>query len=49
VVDGRAEVPRPEEVHRVEVGDVHAPGVGHGRVRAVLLETKGTKSVRAVI
>ena len=37
VVDRRSEVPRPEEVHRVEVGNVHPARVGHGRVRAVLL------------
>ena len=37
VVDRRSEMPRPEEVNGVEIGDVNATRVGHGGVRAVLL------------
>ena len=37
VIDRRSEVSRPEEVDRVEVGDVHTARVGHRRVGAVLL------------
>jgi len=37
VIDRRPEVPRPEKVDWVEVGDVNSARVGHGRVGAVLL------------
>ena len=37
VVDGGAEVARPEEVTRVQVGDVDAARVGRRGVGAVLL------------
>ena len=37
VVDGGAEVARPEEVRRVQVGDVHATRVGRRGLGAVLL------------
>lgn len=37
VVHGRPQVPRFEEVHAVQVGDVHPPLVGLRAVRAVLL------------
>ena len=40
VVDRGAEVARPEEVRRVQVGDVHAPRVRRRRLRAVLLEMR---------
>ena len=38
VVDRRAEVARPEEVRRVQVGDVHAARVRRRCLGAVLLE-----------
>ena len=37
VVDGGAEVARPEEVRRVQVGNVDAARVGRRGIRAVLL------------
>ena len=37
VVDGGAEVARPEEVRRVQVRDVHPARVGRRRLGAVLL------------
>lgn len=37
VVDGGPEVSRLEEVHAVQVGDVHSPLIGRRTVRAVLL------------
>ena len=38
VVDRRAEVARPEEVRRVQVGDVHAARVRRRRLGTILLE-----------
>ena len=40
VVDRRAEVARPEEVRRVQVGDVYAPRVRRRRLGTVLLEIR---------
>ena len=38
VIHGRSEVSGLEEVNRVQVGDVDAPGVRGGGVRAILLD-----------
>lgn len=38
MVHSRSELLGPEEVHRVEVRDVHPPGVGGGALASVLLD-----------
>lgn len=44
MVHGRPEVSRLEEVHAVQVGDVHPPLVGLWAVRAVLLDVHAEKT-----